>query len=256
MTKKRFVYFLILIVGAAGIYFHTNFLVVTRHQITLSGNDKKIRIAHITDLHSKGMGWIENQMIEALKNEKPDVIVITGDLATPGGTKDGYEAVLYNLKAPQGVFFVQGNWEYWEPLPNPRGLLEINAIKDLTNQAYQLDQNLWILGFDDSEEGSPHLHKLEDIPRSAVKIGLFHSPIFFDKTAGLISLNFAGHSHGGQLRIPFFGSMWVPEGTGKYDQGWFEKNGSKMFVSRGIGTSVLPIRFNCSPELAIIDVTY
>jgi predicted MPP superfamily phosphohydrolase len=86
---------------------------------------------------------------------------------------------------------------------------------------------------------------------------LFFIPhIFFEKIAHETHLAFAGHTHGGQFRIPLIGSIWLPPGSGKYDQGWWSMNKAKMYVSRGIGTSVLPIRFNCSPELAFIDIRY
>ncbi|MGE3611762.1 MAG: metallophosphoesterase [Bacteriovoracaceae bacterium] len=256
MSKKWFIFFFILINITVGVYLHTNTLTITYHNVTLRSGNKKIRIAHVTDLHTKGLGRIEKQLLVALKTEKPDVIVITGDIATPTGTEKGYESVLKELKAPQGIFFVQGNWEYWEPIQNLKMILNKNNIKDMTNQTHFLDQNLWLVGFDDSEEGQPHLEILDNLPKSALKIGLFHSPVFFEKTAGLVNLNLAGHSHGGQFRIPFLGHLWVPQGTGRFDQGWFEKDHSKLFVSRGIGTSILPMRFNCAPELAIINIQY
>lgn len=256
MGMKWIIFFLVIAGAGIGIYRHTNTLTVTHHQIKLGKGQKHIRIAHVTDLHTKGIGTLERQLITILKNEKPDIIAITGDLATPSGTKEGFESVLKELKAPRGTYFVHGNWEYWEPIPNLRKLLHSNGIKDITNKTLQIDQNLWLVGFDDSEEGNPELGIIEAIPKTAIKIGLFHSPIFFEKTAGRINLNLAGHSHGGQIRIPFIDPLWVPKGTGRYDQGWFEKNNTKLFVSRGIGTSILPIRFYCSPEIAFIDINY
>lgn len=256
MYKRISLFFIILITSLAGIYFHTNTLVVSHHRISLGTGKKKLKLAHVTDLHSKSIGRIESQVFEALEKEKPDVIILTGDLATPSSGKEGYGAILGKLKAPRGTFFVQGNWEYWEPIPDLKNLLIQNGIIDLTNRSAKLDSNLWLAGFDDSEEGLPELNVLNDIPSTSSKIGLFHSPIFFEKLVGKTDLNFAGHSHGGQIRIPFYGPLWVPAGTGKYEQGWFTDGKSKLFVSRGIGTSVLPIRFNCSPELAIIDLYY
>lgn len=213
-------------------------------------------MAHVSDLHTKGAGSLEQQVFEILKKEKPDLIFITGDLATPSGTLEGYKVVIGELKAPKGVYFVQGNWEYWEPIPGLEELFHEFGIIDLTNHAEKLDEDLWLVGFDDSEEGNPQLEILKGLPENSVKIGLFHSPQFFDKTNRSIHLNFAGHAHGGQIRLPFIGPLWVPKGTGQYDQGWFKKNHSHLFVSRGIGTSILPMRFNCSPELAIVDLSY
>lgn len=256
MNKKRVILFFFFSVLIVGIYHHTNTLEVTHHRIKISDGKQKLKIAHITDLHSKGLRKLEQQLFEALKKEKPDIIVITGDLATPSGTLEGYKTVLENLKAPKGVYFVQGNWELWEPISGLKKLFDEVGITDLTNGVQQLNQNLWLVGFDDSYQGTPNLEILKSLPQKALKIGIFHSPQFFEMTASLTELNFAGHSHGGQVRLPFIGSLWVPNETGQYDQGWFKKANSHLFVSRGIGTSILPIRLFCSPELAIIDVGY
>lgn len=256
MNKKWPIFCFVLFSLCVGIYFHTNTLSVTHHQVELGKGNNQIRVAHISDLHTSGLGKLEKQVIKILQEKKPDIIFITGDIATPSGSFDGFESVLKKFEAPRGVYFVKGNWEYWEPLPYGNKLLLNSRITDLTNQFLQLHENLWLVGFDDSEEGNPELDILETIPKDAKKIGLFHSPLFFEKIAGRIDLNFAGHSHGGQIHIPFLGALWVPQGTGKYIQGWFEKEGSKLFVSRGIGTSILPIRFFCAPEVAIVDITY
>lgn len=256
MKKKSVIFFLITTVALVAIYFHTNTLAVTYHKVAIGGGNKKLRVAHITDLHTKGMNYLERQLIAALKQQNPDIIVITGDLANPSGTKEGYVSVLKELKAKKGTYLVQGNWEYWENIPDLKSILANNNIKNLTNQTHKLDQNLWLIGFDDSEEGLPELNIVNSIPKSAMKIAIIHSPIFFDKTASFTQLNFAGHTHGGQVRIPFIGPLWLPRGSGNYAMGWYEKEKSKLYVSRGIGTSILPIRFNCSPELAIIDINY
>lgn len=243
-----------LVLGA--IYLHTISIDVSHHKIHLGKSGRIIRIAHLTDLHTQGLMRIEQTMLDVLEKEKPDLIVITGDLATPDGTFEGYYAVLSKLHAKLGVYFVSGNWEYWEPIPEFEKLLTLAKIENLNNKVKEIDKGLWLVGFDDALEGQPDLSILDIIPQSDIKISLFHSPVYFQETKSKIQLSLAGHSHGGQLLIPFIGSFWLPEGTGKYEQGWFKENQSLMYVSRGIGTSILPVRFNCSPELAIIEVHY
>jgi predicted MPP superfamily phosphohydrolase len=78
----------------------------------------------------------------------------------------------------------------------------------------------------------------------------------FESIGHKTDLAFAGHSHGGQIRLPFIGALWTPEGTGKYDAGWFQEGKAKMYVSRGLGNLILPIRFNCKPEISFIRVSY
>ncbi len=72
--------------------------------------------------------------------------------------------------------------------------------------------------------------------------------------AGKYDLAFAGHTHGGQVRLPLVGPLWLPPGSGRFVEGWYEEAGTKMYVSRGVGTSVLPVRLLCAPEIAIFDL--
>lgn len=254
--KKSFILFLVIIflIGFA-VFLHTNNLEITRHKIELGSGGRRLLIAHVSDLHTNGLGLLEKQTVNAIEENNVDAILITGDIATPGGTLEGYQDVLEKLKAPKGVFFVPGNWEYWEPIKDLEKILKDHYIIDLTNKTMKLGENLWLIGFDDIE-GIPSTDQLIDVPKSDIKIGLFHSPQFFNNVSKLTNLNFAGHSHGGQIRLPLLGSVWTPSGTGPYEQGWYKKNESQLFVSRGIGTSILPIRFLCSPELALIEIHY
>ena len=227
MNKKRvlFIFALVLVIVNL-VYFHTNTLEVGRYKKTLGTGNKKIKIAHISDLHSSGIGRLERQLFEALEQEEPDIIVITGDLATPRASEDGYLEILRKLTAPMGVFFIMGNWEYWEPILKLDSFLSQSNITNLTNKVKKLSSDLFLIGFDDSEEGNPDLDLLNSLPRNAKSIALFHSPIFFDRLAGEVDLSLAGHSHGGQIRLPFIGSFWKPAGTGQYVQGWYRKNKS------------------------------
>lgn len=237
------------------LWFEPNNLEVTRHSLIFGQSGKKLKIAHISDLHTKGLATLEKKLIDALTLEKPDVILISGDIATPKGTMQGYHDVISKFKAPLGVYFVSGNWEYWTPIANQELLLEKANIKNIENRALNLLDNIWVLGFEDELEGMPDLSMMSQVPEHAVKIAVFHSPSFFHKI-GNIHLSLSGHSHGGQVRLPLVGALWVPAGTDRFDMGWFEKGKSKMYVSRGIGTSILPIRFLCSPELAIFTIAY
>lgn len=256
MKKIYFLFLSLILVTGHSIYHHTNTLEVSQHVIKLGDENRILRIAHVSDLHTKGFNNLEQQLVKAINENNIDLIVITGDIATPNGTIEGYNHVLKNLKAPRGVYYIPGNWEYWEPIENIQNILKKNNIIDLTNAIHQIDEKVWLIGFDDSEEGNPDSNFASSVPKEAIKIGLFHSPHFFKEIFTQTNLNLAGHSHGGQIRLPFIGPIWTPEGTGDFDQGWFEKDNSKLFVSRGIGTSVLPIRIFCSPELAIIEVHY
>ena len=117
MSKKIKIIFIILILlTVAMIYYHSNTLEVSHHKISFFSGKKTIKIAQISDLHSDTIGKLENDLFRAIKKEKPDIIVITGDVVTPHGTPEKYNKLLSHFKAPRGVYFIPGNWEYWGPI--------------------------------------------------------------------------------------------------------------------------------------------
>ncbi|PYV93139.1 MAG: hypothetical protein DMG05_02420 [Acidobacteria bacterium] len=258
---------------------------VTHHRV-FAPLASPLKIAHLTDLHTHGLGRRERRMLALLEAERPDLIVITGDTVFNGGydemfrdaprrlkrgqpsTARGlslgrenggrYETcreVLERLHAPLGVWLVRGNWEHWWPVNDERGFYKSVGINFLLNAGKPARDDVWILGFDDEVVGSPNLEAaLVNVPPGAFKIALFHSPAYFERIAGRCNLAFAGHTHGGQVRLPFLRPLWLPTGCGKFLEGWYEQEGSRMYVSRGIGTSSLNVRFLCRPELAFITV--
>jgi predicted MPP superfamily phosphohydrolase len=249
--------FLGLTLFAYGYYIESNWLEVTHHQIILNKKSKKIiKIIQISDLHTSGIKNLEKKVIYQIQKENPDFIFITGDISTPGGNRFGYEDVLKSVKSKYGTYFIPGNWEDWEPISDLNNILIRNHIIDLTNKAAKLDKNLWLVGFADAPTSNPNLQILNSIPKNSAIISIFHSPIFFKKIAGLVDLAFSGHTHGGQIRLPFIGAITTPPGSDKYDQGWFIKGRTRMYVNRGIGTSIIPIRLMCRPELSVFEVRY
>jgi hypothetical protein len=225
---------------------------------------KPLKVAFLTDLHTYGLGRREAKMLSILDAELPDAIliggdsVIDGDLAGPplGLAEDPSYAraaeVLRRLRAPLGVWTVRGNWEVARHVPNERAFYETNGVRFLSNEAAELRSGVWVAGLDD---GSPDASiASRHIPPGAFVIALFHSPATFDAVAGRWPLALAGHTHGGQVRLPFLPPLWLPEGSGRYVAGWYESSGSRLYVSRGIGTAMLPIRFLCRPELVSMTI--
>lgn len=227
---------------------------VTRHVIRGSV-PKPLTIAHLTDLHTSGLGRRELKMLALLEQERPDAIVITGDTTADTGTLEMSRDVLGKLNAPLGVWAVRGNWELWRPSTEERAFYESVGINFLLNSSRRLTEGIWLAGLDDPLVGAPDLDgALEGVPADVFTILLFHEPDFFDKTAGKCDLALSGHLHGGQVRFPWIGPLWLPARTRNFIEGWYESKGSRMYVSRGIGTSILPVRFNCRPEIALITI--
>jgi predicted MPP superfamily phosphohydrolase len=227
---------------------------VTRHNVT-APLISPIKIAHLTDLHTAGLGRLESKMIAILDQEKPDLIVLTGDQISSRGDYDGCRDVLKQMHAPLGVWVVPGNHDNWHRIQKQREFYESCGAHFLKNANGKVRDDLWVIGLDDAMTGFPDLQTaLLGVPDDVCKIVLFHSPAYFDQASGKCDYVFAGHTHGGQVRFPFMKPFWLPASCGNYIEGWYGGEGSRMYVNRGIGTSILPLRFNCRPEIAIITL--
>lgn len=252
--KCLFFFLLVLILAYAGII-EPQWIEVTEHSI-YAPVERDLKLVQISDLHTNGLGRIEKKVIELVNELSPDLIVLTGDVSSPGGTFEKYKEVLARFRAQLGVYFVPGNWEYWAPPGDLNELLVSAGLVDLTNKNVQINKKLWIVGFDDALEGNPRENEaLKDIPVDAFKIGLFHSPVYFESIHEKLNVALSGHTHGGQVRIPLVPALWLPDGSSGYVNGWYSKGKSKMYVSRGIGTSVLPFRLFCRPEIAVFNLS-
>jgi uncharacterized protein len=237
---------------------------VTRHSVP-APLATRLRVAQITDLHTYGFGRRERALLTILEKERPDIIVLTGDTVIDGDPfgprprrpdDPSYllaAQTLRRLHAPLGVWAVKGNWEAIRRVSHERSFYEGNGVRLLSNEAREVRPDVWLAGFDDIRSG-PNIRALDGIPAGAFVIALFHSPAFIDSVAGKVSLALAGHTHGGQVRPPFVPPFWLPRGSGPYLAGWYEVGGTRLYVSRGIGTSTLPIRFLCRPELALFTI--
>jgi predicted MPP superfamily phosphohydrolase len=163
--------------------------------------------------------------------------------------------LLANLSAPLGVWIVRGNWESPNLAEEGRTFFHSMGARFLINSGAKVREDVWLAGLDDPASGEPHIGQaLAGAPADSFKLVLMHAPDYFDEIAGRFDLALAGHTHGGQIVLPVLGPLWLPDGGRRYLKGWFTRNGSQLFVSRGIGTSRFPARLSARPELAIIDV--
>ena len=211
-----------------------------------------LRVLHITDLHGDVPGAREARILEVLEHEKPDLVVLTGD-STDRGSLAGERDFLARLHAPLGVFAVRGNWEHWNPAADEAATYAAAGITLLVDEARRVRDDLWVVGFEDPTGGSPNVARaLRGVPAGVATLGLVHSPVLFDELAGRVSFVLAGHTHGGQVRVPLLGAPWLPPGSGRFVAGAYEVSGAWLYVSRGIGTSLLPVRFACRPELPVV----
>jgi hypothetical protein len=249
----------LVLLGALGLgyafFIEPSWIEVTHHRVQLAGLKQRLKVAHLTDLHLQQWGRRERELLRLLNEERPDLIVITGDTASPGATDADRSRLLSRLQAPLGVYAVRGNWELWAPMEDEESLYREAGIRSLLNEGQQVRDTVWLVGLDDALAGAPDVARaFSGLPSGQPCVALMHSPALFDELAGRCPLALAGHTHGGQVRLPGLGALWLPPGSGAYEAGWYERNGSRMYVSRGLGNSILNLRFLCRPELAILTL--
>lgn len=225
------------------------------HAVLMAPVAAPLKIAHLTDLHTTKYGRLEKKLVSLLDDEHPDVIAITGDTLGRESDYADIRPLLRQLRAPLGVWLVRGNWERDGIPRNEHAFYSSVGVHLLLNEAKPIRTDVWFVGVDDPVLGNPDIDMaLKAVPPDVYSIALFHGPAYFDQVAGKVPLSLAGHTHGGQVRIPLVPVFWLPRGSGGFLEGWFAEKNSRMYVSRGIGTSNLPIRFLCRPELTIITL--
>jgi predicted MPP superfamily phosphohydrolase len=229
---------------------------LVRREATLAGLAAPIRIAVLADLHTREIGTLERRVLAIVEREKPDLIVVPGDVAHGSGDPQDAAAFLRELSAPLGVSVVPGNWDYWRGGRDAgEAAYAAAGATFLRDAVARVREDLVIAGLDDTLGGKPDpIRVLASATGGGAVIVLMHEPGLFDDVAGRAPLTIAGHTHGGQGRLPLWGPITLPPGSGRYEDGWYEKNGSRMYVSRGIGTSIVRARFLCRPEVTLLEL--
>lgn len=225
---------------------------------------KEIKIAHLSDFHSKNFGEGEKEITENLKRLNPDLVFITGDFIDwttkdLNSCQDFWKELAKNYSGK--IFGVLGNHEHRHPkFKTVKNLLKESGIKILENESEKIEKEgdfIYLIGADDPREGYDDIGKaMENAEDDAPKILLAHSPEIFRKVKEKnIDLVLVGHTHGGQINIPFLVDFFLPlKHDKKYKSGLFKENSTYLYVNRGIGTTVLPLRFNSPPEITLIKL--
>ena len=224
-----------------------------------------LRIALLTDLHAGGVTPLSlvRRAVRSVMLEKPDIVAITGDLAMDEA--ESFAAVLdalSELDAPLGVYAVPGNHDYVVGIEKWRAQIAAHPrIRDLTNAHVTHTVNgarLCIAGVDDLYRGTPNL-QLPPLDQRDVTILLAHTPDQAEKSRRAydgVDLIVSGHTHGGQVRIPFFGApLSSTDHPELYSHGLRRRPWTQVYTSRGIGTVHLPMRFLTRPEIPILELT-
>ena len=247
--------------------------------VTISGSRipaafSGFRIAQVSDLHNAEFGENNEELLKLLSESGPDIIVITGDLIDAQRTDVGI-AIRFAQESVRiaPTYYVTGNHEAASPQYDAlKAGLEAAGVTVLEDETVYLErggETMALIGLADPDftvKGdlfgevpamvSTKLRKLID-DESGYTILLSHRPELFETYAACgVDLVLSGHAHGGQFRLPFIGGLVAPnQGLfPKYDAGLYLNGSTNMVVSRGIGNSIIPFRFNNRPEIVLVEL--
>ena len=218
-------------------------------RLNISGASASHRIVHITDIHYKGNRPYLKKVIETVNTLSPDFVCFSGDLVEKATyVKEALE-ILSSIQRP--VYGVPGNHDY-----------SSGASFDRIAQYCQSTGGAWLLNQETlSQDGQIQIigaignqPQLPPLKQAIKRLLLVHYPLFVDQLEGSFDLVLAGHSHGGQFRLPFWGALVLPYSVGSYDLGLFQTKAGPLYVNPGIGTFSLPVRSWCRPEITVIEL--
>jgi predicted MPP superfamily phosphohydrolase len=229
------------------------------------------RIVQLSDIHLDEYTepYFLERIVHQVNSLSPDLVLLTGDFITHGSLTfiAGSHAVhrcaeiLTTLTAPLR-YAILGNHDVTFNGPFVTHALATHGTPVLINQYLPIERNgarLWICGVDDPGTSHPNLDlTIPDRPDGPVLL-MAHEPDFADQVVAhprgpLVDLMLAGHSHGGQVRLPFLGPLILPPMGEKYPEGLYRFKQMQLYVNRGIGTVGLPFRLNCPPEITLITL--
>ena len=242
-------------------------LVVNRQELQLPNWPSPLsglRVALVSDLHVGSRHWGLTQLHELVARvnaEQPDLILLGGDYVVDAQhvAAEPIAEDLGQLRAPLGVIAVLGNHDWWTNGPRIRTAFEAHGIGVLDDEARRVDargESFCVLGLRDeyARNRSVSWQLSRALPGLPLLV-LVHEPDVFHELGGQPSLTLAGHTHGGQVNLPWLGRLIVPSRFGqRYAAGHIVENGRHLYVTTGVGTSILPVRFGVPPEIALLTL--
>lgn len=228
------------------------------------------KIAVLSDFHYDPVFSVHplQAAIPIVNGVKPDLIALTGDFVTEPSVgsrrKAAYAAepcasLLRQMTAPHGLWAIMGNHDAVTDPKLVTSILRSTGIQVLDNQSMPIEHagaRFWLSGVDDVLKGNSDLSAtLTKVPKGEPTVLLAHEPDYADFVARYpVDLQLSGHSHGGQVRLPFLPPLYEPELARKYVAGLFRIGPLTLYTNRGLGTIGLPIRFDCPPEITLITM--
>lgn len=224
------------------------------------GLNRPLRMAALGDFHFDPICEADYvaRVAEMVARLRPDIIIYTGDFMSECSWRsEELAGILSRATAPLGSYAAIGNHEHIAGVEAVTAALERHDIHVLCNASILLpgEERFFLTGID-SLWGRPDLNILSRSPANSRHILLAHEPdTFLQLDDPRVALQIAGHTHGGQIRLPFYGALHLPIRGKKFDQGLFERDGRYLYVNRGIGTLPPHVRFDCRPEITVFELT-
>jgi len=248
-----------------GFLVEPRWLEVTRHPVQLPGLGGSLRVVQLSDLHLDGdAGW-QKEVLAAVRDADPDLILLTGDyLNDPARVSElrDFLVKLSGLVTPQRVFAVTGNFEMADQLDNVFSRAGISLLDGVVVTITRRGASLQLagIGFHSHKMSEEYLVDLASQLAPSVPALLMHHTPDLAESPGIEAFDFvfSGHTHGGQVRLPLYGALITLSRFGKrYESGLYRLNPrTRLYVNRGMGTEPAPaprVRFLCRPELAVFD---
>ncbi len=243
-----------------------NIVTVNRYKIFLPNLPTSFNgfsIAQLTDIHFGTLvsaAFVED-VVATTNQLKTDLIVCTGDYVHERNTAKEIDTVwpiLAKLQARYGVYSVLGNHDHWADTERSLYWLDRTG-QDLRHKCIPIqkgNERIVLGGAGDLWEDSLNIDRaFSNSSENDCRILLSHNPDSVDQEFNSkVSLVLSGHTHGGQVRVPFYGATVLPVQNKKYSSGIIDTPKTKLFISRGIGWAIIPVRFNCFPEIAVIEL--
>jgi uncharacterized protein len=259
-------------IAADATVFEPDWLRVKRLDVRLARLSTKLdgfRVAHLSDLHYDALYTAElvEMAVKTTNGLNPDLAVLTGDYISAfcthhtaaAATAEPCALALAGLRPRFGILAVLGNHDHTAHPQVVARFLESRGITVLRNQSLPIDfdgSRLWVAGVDDVLTGHADVDRaLRGVPRDEATLLLVHEPDYADYAAHHpVDLQLSGHSHGGQMRLPFVGPPYLPPLARKYPEGLRRVGSLALNTNCGIGTSYLPVRLNCPPEITLLTL--
>lgn len=221
------------------------------------------RIVQLSDIHLRPYTKpdLVERAVELANQLKPDLTVLTGDFVwRDRDAAFELAPILAGLNARYGVFSVMGNHDYWLDIQALQQAFDDAGLPVLYNQGHVIQHNganLYLAGMDDGWSGQPDLQAaLADSPANTPVVLLLHEPDLIDQVSAdpRVTLQLAGHTHGGQVVVPGQPPFFTPYLGKKYSQGLFKVQLAWLYTNRGLGTISVPYRLNCPPEVTLLTL--